>query len=208
MQAIAIKVISADAARALDPLSRLDYADRYEFDWDVANIRIFGRVHSDSLATLFLQYNVVWSSIRTVIQGASKESFPSHAQSSRTSSGLIIPEPIDYTQSGTRATVRSGRVSDTMRAPQLLRQFASANSGPCTAEQMSTIIQFLEAYAAKKQLQPPIVTTQQMHELARDPARRANYIGLIRDTWGQARLARGPESSEEESEDEESDDDG
>jgi len=67
MQNQAIRVKSWDRERMLDPKARLDYMDRYEFDYGLGNIRVWGKLHEKSEATFYAQYHTVW---RTVINAA------------------------------------------------------------------------------------------------------------------------------------------
>lgn len=207
MQPGHIKVLSDDRGKALDPMSRLDYADRYEFDLNVSNIRTFGRVHSDSLAALYVQYNSVWSTIRTAVLGPAYEPTSAYAQSSTaTATGLSIPPKIGHPGSSAGATVGSSQETHATQASTLLRKFAPRNSGRCSVEDMTAIIQYLRQHAARHHLDPPVVNVRQMQELANNPDKRADYIQLIRDTWRGALSAeeRDEDSSEDGSDEDES----
>lgn len=210
MQPQPIRVVSYDRGKALDPMARLDYADRYDFDWGVSNIRLFGRVHEDSHAALFLQYNSVWQTIRTAIQGhvSTTPSIPSGTTArgstapAGASHGLGASSTAATAGGSTRAASSTSgtAASEVAAARALYERFASRNSGACTYDQMSAIIRYLQGIARGENRRLPGVSAQRMQDLARNPEIRAAYIRQI-----EAQLRGGEEGSGEESGGEESD---
>ena len=158
MQPGPIRVVTYDRGKALDPMARLDYGDRYEFDYGVPNIRLFGKVHEDSLANLYVQYNSVWSAIQRAVQGT-------------------VPRP------GTLPTTGSS----TTEVPARRVDYSAPNSGPISDDQMRTLLRHYHAYARRHNLVMPDqqLTTQQIHGLAANAEARAQYLRRVRDLWQQ-----------------------
>ena len=65
----AIRVVPFDRGTALDPVARLDYGDSYFFEAGVPNIRLWGKVHDDHHAALYVQYTQVTAAIQRAAQG-------------------------------------------------------------------------------------------------------------------------------------------
>lgn len=151
-----IRVVPYDRGTALDPLARLDYGDLYLFEAGVPNIRIWGRVHADSHAPLFVQFNQVWGSIQRAASGA-----------------VPVPGAVSTAES-TTTEVPSRRVDPT-----------SADSGPITDENMRQLMRRYQEYADRNDLSMPELkmNNAQMVALARDSQARALYLRRIRDSW-------------------------
>lgn len=152
----AIRVVTYDRGTALDPMARLDYGDRYLFEAGVPNIRLWGRVHDDFHAALFVQYTQVWAAIQRAVQG-------------------VAPSP------GAATTAQS----TTTEVPRPRIDPTSADSGPISDEAMEHILKQYKDHAERNDLHWPTqrLNPAQIHGLAMDAARRAVYLRRIRDSW-------------------------
>jgi hypothetical protein len=152
----AIRVETYDRGNALDPMARLDYGDRYLFDYGVPNIRLWGRVHSDFQAALFVQYTQVWAAIQRAVQG-------------------VVPTP------GAAPTAQS----TTTEVPPPRIDPTAADSGPISDEAMEAILRQYREHAERNNLHWPSqrLNAAQIHGLAVDSARRALHLRRIRDGW-------------------------
>ena len=154
MQPQAIRIIPYDREKALDPMARLDFGDRYEFDYGVPNIRPFGRVHDDSQAALFVQYNAVWATIQRAAHGT----VPRPAVQ-------IVPQTTEIsTQRIDLASATSGPITDDQMRMllQRYREYAQKYSLSMPNQAMSA---------------------EQVHSLALSPERRAMWAQRIKDLW-------------------------
>lgn len=204
MQPSAIRIVQFDRGTALDPMSRLDYADRYEFDWGVPNITLFGRVHDESHAALFLQYNAVWSSIRLAVQG-----HMSTSTSATTSTPNIAAPTTDLSQGAPSniATAGSSRAGDSstsgttesafLAARALIARYAASNSGQCTDAEMANMLAYLREVARRSNRTQPQASQALLSAMARDASKRANYIQQVYSQWKKEK----EESDEEEESD-------
>ena len=161
MQSQAIRVESLDRGKALDPMARLDYGARYVFDNGVPNIRYFGRIHPDYLASLYGSYNLVWS----IISGAQPATPVSHQMSATASTA------------GSVATIVPNRAA----RPSL----ASPDSGPITVDEMRALLQNYYNHARRNQLPLPDqqLTALQIQGLAANAQSRAVYLHRLRSLW-------------------------
>ena len=173
----AIRVIPYDKSATLDPMSRVDYADVTEFENQVPNIRIFGKVHEDSLAAMFYQYQSVWSTIQA-----------DHVNAISPSAGQTIPAiPATITSQGLAGT-GSGPITDEQMTTMLKagQNYAQRNGLTWPTE---------------------VLNEQQIRALARNSRSRALYFQRIKKSWQQEDSDddnADDESDEEEEEEEES----
>lgn len=170
MLSTALRVVPYDRGKALDPMARLDYGDRYQFDQGVPNIRLFGRVHDKHLAALFLQYNQVWNSIQRLAQGAVA---PSSALPTEASSQTVVP------------TVR--------------RDFTNANSGPIADDQVRELLRRYTAYANRHGYPMPEQqpNSNGIRTMAQNSATRAAYFQRIRSLWQNSADDSGPDDDDD-----------
>jgi hypothetical protein len=152
----AIRVETYDRGTALDPMARLDYGDRYLFDYGVPNIRLWGRVHSDYQAALFIQYTQVWAAIQRAVQGVAPT--PGAAPTAQSTTTEVPPPKVDQT---------------------------AADSGPISDEAMVAILKRYKDHADRNNLPMPAqkLNAAQIHGLALDSTNRAVYLRRIRDLW-------------------------
>jgi hypothetical protein len=172
-----IRVVPYDRGKALDPMARLDYGDRYVFDHGVPNIRLFGRVHGDSLATLFLQYNQVWASIQRAAAGA-------------VATPAALPAP-----------------STTTEVPAAKTDFTRANSGPISDEQMRHLERQYRNYATRHNFQVPRqLNPNELRGFAQNSETRAAFFHKIRSSWRTV-ANEDPNDEEDDEDEEDDDDD-
>lgn len=154
----AIRVETFDRGTALDPMARLDYGDRYVFDYGVPNIRVWGRVHDNYQAAFFVQYTQVWAAIHQAVHG------------------VTFTPGADATAESTTTEVPPTRVN-----------YTAPDSGPISDDMMDALLQRYEASAARNGLPMPeqALNASQRHALARDSVRRAEYFRRIRDLWNE-----------------------
>ena len=150
----AIRVETYDRGTALDPMARLDYGDRYLFDYGVPNIRLWGKVHDNYHAALFVQYTQVWAAILRAVQGVA----PTAAATAQSVATEVPPPKIDPTAAD------SGPIS-VEEMQSILRRYkdhAERRDLPWPSQKLNAA---------------------QIQGLASDSARRALYLRRIRDSW-------------------------
>lgn len=177
-----IKVVAYDRAKALDPMARLDFGDRYQFDNGVSNMRVWGRVHEDSQAALYVQFNSVWRDIRNAASGpgamgvmtAPNIQPPTTATSSVTTTRPTNQRRSDRTGGQRRAAPRS----NTNNLPPV-------GTTPITDDQMLALLRAYRAHALRERLHWPeeALSSQQIHALALNPQPRITYMRRITDSW-------------------------
>ena len=174
-----IRVVPYDRGKALDPMARLDYGDLYVFDHGVPNIRLFGRIHENSLATLFLQYNQVWASIQRAAAGA-------------VATPAALPAP-----------------STTTEVPRVRTDFTRADSGPISDEQMGHLERHYRNYATRHNFQVPRqLSPTELRGLAQNSETRAAYFQKIRGSWrGVGHEDPNDEEDDDDDDDDDEDDD-
>ncbi|KAK5170650.1 uncharacterized protein LTR77_005239 [Saxophila tyrrhenica] len=198
MQPHAIRVQQYDQEQALDPLARIDYTDIYELDYDFPNIKLFGKVHTDSWPSFMLQYRSVWATIQGAITGP--RLLPTIQD---------VPEA-ETPRAGTES-VTSARTVVRANPPQsstASTDHTRADSGPISDAQMVRLMDNLRIRAAQNGwtigTEPD---DRQIHRMARDSERRAQYLGIIRDRWNgeRERAAAAAAAAAENVEDDEDD---
>lgn len=177
-----IRVTPYNLTNALDPMSRLDFGDRYIFDFGVPNIRVWGRVHDDSQAALYVQYSSVWRSIQSSAAGpgplAVTSSSSSRQLSATTHSAASSRTSIHGAAEGSHQQRRGPPSFSTSKLP-------STGIGPITDAQMSALLHTYRAMAVKEDLSWPITVLNQeeIHSLAQNEQARATYFQRIVDSW-------------------------
>ena len=183
MQPQPLQVIQYDKTKALDPMARLDFCDVYEFDYGVKNMKFFGKVHSDSLSFLDIQYKNVWAAVMRAAKGIGAAAAPTGTIAGGTTGTSAIAGP-------SSATGPSGENP------------SSTSSGSITDDQMRAQLQKFQRHAREHGLTVPglAVTQDQIHRLAMNAEARAKFFQQIKARWASE------EEEEEEEEDSESDD--
>ena len=153
-----IRVEAYDRGTALDNMARLDYGDRFVFDYGVPNIRLWGRVHPDYHAPLYVQYTQVWGAIQRAALGVTPAPNPSADVTTQSTTTEVPPTRID---------------------------FSTPDSGPISDDAVTTLLRQYEEYADRNNLSMPSrrLNQAEIRTLARDSARRATYLRQIRDRW-------------------------
>ena len=171
MQPQPILVETFDRGKALDVMARLDYSSRYIFDYDIPNMRVFGRVDGNYHATLFAHLHLVWGMM-------SGRQNPSTEPSQRISS--------------TASTAGSTTTITPARNP------GGSTAGPISNEAMLGIISQLRDYAEEHDLpQASQLPAADIQALAASQAKRAIYITRVKEMWRKSRQ-RDDEDEEDE----------
>ncbi|KAK3712229.1 hypothetical protein LTR37_009091 [Vermiconidia calcicola] len=198
----AIKVITYDRTKALDPMARLDYADKYEFDHRVPNVRLFAKVDESSEAAMFGQFHLVWARIDAVMNASrntstanttasSSTAVPaSRSASQSTNSSTRVPAPRSVPQSGNagtgvpapRSVPQSANAGTGVPAQRLVPQNVNA-AGPVTYQQVEAAIQRFQVQFDARGLESPTrrLNEQQIQTLVQDARRRGEYFQRLKD---------------------------
>lgn len=184
MQPQAIRVMPYDKTKALDPMARLDYGDRYIFDHGVPNIRVWGRVHENSLPSLFVQFSAVWQNIHSAASGPGALGPTVVPPSSLGSVAETITPSTAAAQSATQRTQRQ-RAPQRAAAGSATRDLPAIGTGAITDEQMLALLRAYRTHAIREDLHWPEerLNQQQMHALALSAQTRAAYFQRITHAW-------------------------
>lgn len=184
MRAQPILVIPYERVRPLDPMSRLDFFDVHEFDDDVDNVMLYGKVDQRSQRAFEFQYQAVWQHIR---QAAAQ---PSGVGTVNPAAGTMIA-PETARLSNLQARAQGLRVSLTHLNQVQLRDASNMAPGP----QLQWLLQTL-------QHQDPQVYVQVLAALQQQQAQQQQQAAQIR-----ANNDDSDEEDEDDSDDDDSDDD-
>lgn len=181
-----IRVIPYDKTKALDPMARLDFGDRYQFDHGVPNIRVWGRVHEDSQAALYVQYSSVWQSIQSAASGPgamSLTSIPSTNQAGPSTAPSVASSRTTTQRRADRSSRRRGGAQGSASST-----LPSTGSGAITDEQMLALLRAYRTHAARGGLPWPeqALNQQQIHGLAQNPQARSTYFQRIVESWDES----------------------
>ncbi|KAF2485048.1 hypothetical protein BDY17DRAFT_95787 [Neohortaea acidophila] len=206
MQNPPIRVKQVDLTKKLDPMSRVDYTDRWEFDYGVSHIRVWGQVHRDSRAEFRLQYEGVWAAIYRSATGPMPPLPGSITLPLRQypGGGAGIH---DQRGPGTGKSARSNAVAAPSRDPRTSAPrtpaaavsgtpafqvpiHARPNSGPITEKQCTALLQQYRDHAVMVGFTPPSAASATIQQLASDSRARANFLTQVMDWWHQEAVQR------------------
>lgn len=199
MQINGIKVEVLDRATALDPKARLDYMDTYEFDFGVANIRLWGRIAESSELAFYAQHLQVYQMVMGAKVGPIQVAGAGVLTGGPLSSAASTANTITAANRGypqARGVAPTSRSSISYATPATS---ASTSASSSTAEaQFRAALARNQEYARKNGLTIPTASTAQVYDLARDAQERENFFADVKRQWRKER--GGSESSDESSE--------